>query len=123
MLRLGEILLVEDSPADAERTFLAIRQTPVRSRLSILPNGPDATDFILFHWKPPKVDGAEVLAFIKAQVVVLTGCHSSTIIRDAYDLHANCFISKPIDPDRSFTVIKSCAKCGRPRSSAEMRPE
>jgi two-component system, chemotaxis family, response regulator Rcp1 len=124
-----EILLVEDNPGDAELTREALNSAKVANRLSVVDDGADAVDFLLrkgkFAAAPrpdiilldlnlPKKDGREVLSEIKANkdlaeipVVVLTTSEAEEDILRAYQLHANCYISKPIDFSSFMRVIST----------------
>lgn len=124
-----EILLVEDSPADVRLTTEALREGKVRNNLSVVSDGiealaflkrsdgyPDAPrpDLMLLDLNLPRKDGREVLEEVKADpdlrripVVVLTTSRSEEDILRSYNLHANCYISKPVDLDQFFTVIKA----------------
>ena len=123
------ILLVEDNPGDVRLTVEALKEGKVRNRLHIANDGIEAMgflrregkysdvphpDLILLDLNLPKKDGHEVLAEIKADpilrripVVVLTGSKAGEDILKTYDLHANCYITKPVDWDQFITVVKS----------------
>ena len=114
-----EILLVEDSPSDAELTIEALKDAKVRNHLSIVEDGVQAMDFlrrqgqlcqaprpdlIMLDLNLPRKDGREVLAELKADenlqtipVVVLTTSRAEQDVLRAYQLHANCYITKPVD--------------------------
>jgi CheY-like chemotaxis protein len=124
-----EILLVEDNPGDVRLTVEAFREGKVRNRMSVAQDGVEALaflrregkyahsprpDLILLDLKMPKKDGREVLAEIKADpslrripVVILTTSRAEEDILKTYDLHANCYITKPVDLDQFFSVIRS----------------
>ena len=124
-----EILLVEDEPGDVRLTIEALRSARVRNRIHAVEDGVEALDFlhrrppyaeaprpdlILLDLNLPRKDGREVLAEIKADptlrtipVVVLTTSRARDDVLRSYDLHANCFISKPMDFDEFSTVVKS----------------
>jgi CheY-like chemotaxis protein len=124
-----EILLVEDNPGDVRLTREALREGKVRSRLSVATDGveaiaflrrqgefADATrpDLILLDLNLPRKDGREVLAEIKADpvlkyipVVVLTSSKAEEDVLRAYDLHANCYVTKPVYFDQFIRVVKS----------------
>jgi two-component system, chemotaxis family, response regulator Rcp1 len=126
--RAIDILLVEDNPGDVRLTQEALREGKVRNRLSIARDGVEALrflrregeyadaprpDVILLDLNLPKKDGREVLAEIKADdslkripVVVLTTSSSEQDILRTYDLHANCYITKPVDLDQFIEVVK-----------------
>jgi chemotaxis family two-component system response regulator Rcp1 len=124
-----EILLVEDNPGDVRLTVEALKEAKVRNNLHVAEDGVEALallrqegkytdaprpDLILLDLNLPKKDGREVLAEIKEDpnlkripVVVLTVSQAEEDILKTYDLHANCYISKPVDLDRFLTVVKS----------------
>jgi CheY-like chemotaxis protein len=123
-----DILLVEDNPGDVRLTIEALKDGKVRNRLSVAPDGVEAMaflrqegkyagaprpDLILLDLNLPKKDGREVLAEIKADerlrqipVVVLTTSSSEQDILHSYDLHANCYIPKPVDLDQFIDVVR-----------------
>jgi two-component system, chemotaxis family, response regulator Rcp1 len=124
-----EILLVEDSPGDIRLTQEILKGGKICNHLSVVEDGVQAIDFlnrtmpytnapqpdlILLDLNLPKRDGREVLALIKADrklrripVIILTTSRADEDITRAYDLHANCYIAKPIDLDQFIRVIKS----------------
>ncbi|MDB6032332.1 MAG: Two-component system response regulator [Verrucomicrobiales bacterium] len=124
-----EILLVEDNAGDARLAREAIREAKVRNNLTWVPDGVEALaflkkegkyagsnrpDLILMDLNLPRKDGRELLADIKSDealrripVVVLTTSQADDDIQMAYHLHANCYISKPVDLDHFLKVIKS----------------
>ena len=126
--RAVHILLVEDNPGDARLVHEAFRQTSARCRLSHVPNGVEAMEFlrkegahaqatrpdlILLDLNLPRKDGREVLAEIKADlklrripVVVLTTSEAEDDVMRAYDLNANCYVAKPMDLDQFIGVIR-----------------
>ena len=124
-----EILLVEDSPGDVRLTREAFKEGKLANRLHVVSDGEEALaflhrqgpyrdavrpDLILLDLNLPKKDGREVLALIKADdelkripVVVLTTSRAEQDILKAYDLHANCYITKPVDLDQFLLVVKT----------------
>ena len=124
-----EILLVEDNPGDVRLTQEVLNDGKVRNNMSVVKDGVDAVSFlqqtgeyadaprpdiVLLDLNLPKKDGREVLAEIKADsdlknipVVVLTTSGAEQDIVKAYDLHANCYITKPVDLDQFIRVIRS----------------
>ncbi|HUS08124.1 MAG TPA: response regulator, partial [Bryobacteraceae bacterium] len=113
MRQSAEILLVEDSPADAELTSIAVRQSPLNSNLTVVRYGSDAIhylkregkfataprpDLIFLDWNLPDLDGADVLAFLKSgdlkviPVIILTSSRLAEDVSKAYEMRANCFI-------------------------------
>ncbi len=124
-----EILLVEDNPGDVRLTIEVLKDAKVRNTMSTVNDGAAALaylrregdysdaprpDLILLDLNLPKKDGREVLAEIKADptlrripVVVLTVSKDEEDILKAYDLYANCYITKPIDLDQFINVIRT----------------
>jgi chemotaxis family two-component system response regulator Rcp1 len=124
-----EILLIEDSPGDVRLTMEALKEAKVLNNLSVAGDGIEAMaflkregahakaprpDVILLDLNLPKKDGREVLAEIKADanlrripVVVLTTSRDEQDIISAYDLHANCYITKPVDFKKFLEVVQS----------------
>lgn len=124
-----EILLVEDNPGDARLTQEAFKEARVANTLHIVHDGTEALallrkqgkyaetprpDIILLDLNLPKMDGREVLAEIKNDpalrripVIILTTSQAEEDILKTYNLHANCFISKPVELDNFLEVIKS----------------
>jgi two-component system, chemotaxis family, response regulator Rcp1 len=124
-----ELLLVEDSEPDVRLTMEALREAKVRNRLWVVEDGVEAIEFlhhqgrhseaprpdlILLDLNLPRKDGRQVLQEIKADdslkripVVVLTTSKSEEDVLRSYDLHANCFITKPVDFLRFIEVVKS----------------
>lgn len=120
-LEAVEILLVEDSAADAEMTLRALRQRKLSNRLTWVKDGAEALDFIycqgihaqranghpkliLLDIKMPKVDGMEVLQRIKSDkktktipVVMLTSSAENRDLEECYRLGANSYLVKPVD--------------------------
>lgn len=119
-----KILLVEDNPGDVRLTQEVFKQSNVKSTLYVTKDGAEALDFlrhdgtirpdiILLDLNLPKKNGNEVLAEIKQDpelkcipVVILTTSQSELDILRAYDLYANCFITKPVDLDEFIRVVK-----------------
>lgn len=124
-----EILLIEDNPGDVRLTMEALKETKVINKLTVMKNGVDAMAFlrregsyakaarphlILLDLNLPLKDGREVLAEIKADeglrripVVILTTSQDEQDVLKSYHLHANCYITKPVDLDQFITVVKS----------------
>ncbi len=129
MSGMVEILLVEDSPGDVRLTREAFKEGKLANRLHVVADGEEALaflhrqgayrdavrpDLILLDLNLPKKDGREVLALIKADdalrripVVILTTSRAEQDILKAYDLHANCYITKPVDLDQFLLVVKA----------------
>ena len=128
-LKIVEILLIEDNPGDARLTQEALNEGKVKNNLQIAYDGVEATDFlfrrnqyqdaprpdlIILDLNLPKKNGQEVLAEIKADdnlksipVIVLTISKAEEDIIRSYNLHANCFLIKPIDLNQFFDVVRS----------------
>jgi len=126
---LIEILLVEDNPGDVRLTREAFKDGKVLNKLSVVEDGVEAMaflrregkytnaphpDLILLDLNLPKKDGRQVLAEIKVDqnlkripVVILTTSKSEEDILKTYDLHANCYITKPVDLEQFITVVRS----------------
>ncbi len=124
-----EILLVEDNPGDVRLTREALREGKVNNNLSVAVDGVEALaflrkegkyagaerpDLILLDLNLPRKDGREVLQEIKndAQlrnipIVVLTSSQAEQDVLSAYDLHANCYVTKPVDLDQFIHVVQS----------------
>src|SRR5437660_10600763 len=124
-----EILLVEDTEADARRTIDALRDGRVRNRVIWVQDGEQALDMlhragtfakarrpdlILLDWYLPKINGSEVLTHVKQHedlkripVVILTGSQQDQDVLQAYNLHANCFVNKPVDVRDFIAAVRS----------------
>jgi two-component system, chemotaxis family, response regulator Rcp1 len=124
-----EILLVEDNPGDVRLTREALKESKIRNNLSIVRDGVEAMaflrregdftraprpDIILLDLNLPRKDGREVLHEIKEDdklkripVVILTTSDDEHDILESYNLHANCYITKPVDLNRFVTIIKN----------------
>src|SRR2546421_1460051 len=124
-----EILLVEDSPDDADLTIDALRDGRVRNRITHLEDGVEAMaflrrqggyadaprpDLILLDLNLPRKSGREVLAEVKQDpdlrripVVIMTSVDDREEIREAYNRHANCYVTKPVDLDQFIGVVRS----------------
>ena len=123
------VLLVEDNPADVRLTREVLAEGRIVNTLHVVGDGEQAMDFlrrkgayastprphlILLDLNLPRRDGREVLAEIKSDpdlmvipVVVLTTSRSDRDILESYSLHANCYISKPVDLLQFMDVIRS----------------
>jgi CheY-like chemotaxis protein len=124
-----EILLVEDNAADVRLTEEALKEGKVRNNLHVARDGMEALEFlhrqgrfkdatrpdlVLLDLNLPRRDGREVLADIKNDpelkmipVVVLTTSSAEADILKSYKLHANCYITKPVDLEQFVNVVKS----------------
>ena len=124
----AQVLLVEDNPDDVELTLEALTDSKIRMEVHIVPDGLLAMkflrkedeyenkprpDLILLDLNLPKMDGREVLKEIRDDqnltdlpVVVLTTSQSEEDILKMYKLHANCYISKPVDFLKFSEIVK-----------------
>jgi CheY-like chemotaxis protein len=124
-----EILLVEDSPGDVRLTREALSEAKVSNNLAVARDGVEALeylrregphadaarpDIILLDLNMPRMDGRELLEHIKADaslaaipVVVLTTSKAEEDIMRSYQLHANCYITKPVDLEQFLKVVRS----------------
>jgi len=129
LLRPVEILLVEDNPGDAELARVALRKSKIHNTLNVVEDGESAMDYlhrqgahtnavrpdlILLDLNLPRKDGREVLDEIKSDpqlrripVVILTTSRAEEDVLKSYNLHANCYITKPIDLSQFMKVVKS----------------
>jgi CheY-like chemotaxis protein len=127
-MRPANVLLVEDSEDDVELTLEALAESRVHMDIHVVSDGIDAMaflrregeyrdkprpDLILLDLNLPRMDGREVLKAIREDpfltdlpVVVLTTSESEDDIRKAYTLHANCYISKPVDFLQFTDIVK-----------------
>ena len=124
-----DILMVEDNPGDVRLVQEALNDAKVRNPMEVVQDGVEALaflrrtgqyanaprpDLILLDLNLPRKDGREVLAEIKADerlrripVVVLTSSAAELDILKAYNLHANAYVTKPVDLDQFIKVVKS----------------
>ena len=124
-----EILLVEDNPGDVDLTRETLQDSKLLNHMNVVGNGVEAMaylrrqgkyaeatrpDLILLDLNLPKKDGREVLAEVKADdqlrripVVVLTTSSAEQDILQTYDLHANCYITKPVNLDQFSAVVRA----------------
>ncbi|MFA6223775.1 MAG: response regulator [Desulfomonilaceae bacterium] len=128
-LRLIDILLVEDNPGDADLAREALEGNKMCNPLRVVKDGERAMEYlrrkgeyagvprpdvILLDLNLPRKDGREVLAEIKADedlksipVVILTSSVAEEDVLKSYNLHANCYITKPIDLSQFFKVVRA----------------
>ena len=128
-LRPIEILLVDDNPGDIRLTQEALKESKVLNNIHIVEDGLEALEFlrkegrfknvitpdiILLDLNLPKRNGREVLAEIKNDdflkkipVVILTISRAEEDILKSYRLHANCYITKPVDMDQFIKIVRS----------------
>jgi chemotaxis family two-component system response regulator Rcp1 len=124
-----EILLVEDNPGDVRLTQEALKEGKVYNNLHWAKDGVEALEFlkrqgkhagaprpdiILLDLNLPKKDGREVLAVVKGDndlkqipVVVLTTSKAEEDVLKSYELHANCYVTKPVDLEKFIQVVQS----------------
>lgn len=123
----ARILLVEDNPGDVELAKEALRSSKIYNDLTVAVDGTQALealqkaeaadllpDLIFLDLNLPGLSGLEVLGRIKGRlpwaripVIILTSSQAETDIVKSYDLHANCFVTKPLDFDQFIKVIHS----------------
>lgn len=128
-VRAIEILMVEDNPGDVRLTREAFKDGRVWNRLHVVEDGVAALDFlyrrtpheqaprpdvILLDLNLPRMDGREVLSVIKSDpalriipVVVLTTSDAEEDVLRAYDLNANCYVTKPVDLEQFIRIVQS----------------
>jgi len=124
-----QILLVEDNAGDVGLTIEALKEAKMQNKLTVVKNGIEALallrrqgqyahatrpDLILLDLNLPRKDGRKVLAEIKTDdtlkhipVIILTTSEDEQDVLESYNLHANCYIVKPLDLDRFITVIQA----------------
>jgi two-component system, chemotaxis family, response regulator Rcp1 len=124
-----EILLVEDNQGDMRLTKEALKEGRVYNNLHWAKDGIEALEFlrkegkyanaphpdiILLDLNMPKKDGREVLSEIKADdrlkhipVVILTTSKAEEDVLRSYNLHANCYVTKPVDLDKFISVVQA----------------
>ena len=123
------ILLVEDNPGDADLAREALEDSKMNNNLDVVDDGVKAMaylrreppyadaprpDLILLDLNLPRKDGREVLGEIKSDddlkripVVILTTSRAEEDVLKTYNLHANCYITKPIDLNQFMHVVRS----------------
>jgi CheY-like chemotaxis protein len=124
-----EILLVEDNPGDVRLTQEALKEGRVMVNLTVAADGVEAMeilhrmgphagkvrpDLILLDLNLPRKNGREVLEEIKADeelrripVIIMTTSKAEQDIHKAYNLNANCYVTKPVDLDEFLNVVRS----------------
>jgi chemotaxis family two-component system response regulator Rcp1 len=129
LVRPIEILLVEDNPGDADLAREALEGSKFNNILNVVDDGEKAMaylrrdglypevsrpDLILLDLNIPKKDGRQVLAEIKEDdnlkripVVILTTSRAEEDVMKSYNLHCNCYITKPIDLNQFLSVVRS----------------
>ncbi len=125
-----DILLVENDPAMARLTQEAFKEAGLTEGIHTIPNGEEALrylrrqekqadhphpDLIFLDLNLPKKSGLEVLEAIKADpklavtpVVIVSGSEDPQVVREAYQLHASCYVRKPTDLNQFLYFIRSC---------------
>ena len=115
----SHILLVDDNPDDVELTLVALQSTKMGNNVQVVRDGVEAMQYlrqetsyasalrpslVLLDLNMPRKDGREVLgemkkdpALRKIPVIILTTSQADEDVAQSYDLHANCFMSKPVD--------------------------
>jgi len=128
-VRLIEILLVEDNPGDVRLTREALKDAKIATTLNVVEDGVSALDFlnrrppfvdaprpdlILLDLNLPRKNGREVLAEIKSDdrfkaipAVILTTSQAEEDVLRAYNLHANCYITKPVDFTQFTNIVRT----------------
>lgn len=119
------ILIVEDNPGDARLAEEALTEGKVSNKITLAKDGVEAMDYLKNEDNPcpdlifldlnlPKMNGKDVLAEIKKDprlkripVIILTTSNADEDISSTYDLHANCYITKPVGFDQFIEVIQS----------------
>lgn len=123
-----DVLLVEDDPGDVLMTREAFKDNKLANRLSVVSDGVDAMaflrkedqyagsptpDLVLLDLNLPRMDGREVLAAMKSDpelrripVVVLTTSEAEEDVLRSYSLHANAYVTKPVDFQRFIEVVR-----------------
>jgi CheY-like chemotaxis protein len=126
---LVQILLVEDNPGDVRLTREALKEAKFRNTVQVVGDGVEALAYlhqqgqysgamrphlIMLDLNLPRMDGREVLAAIKKDadlrripVVVLSSSEAEADIARAYELHANAYVTKPVDIDHFLQVVKA----------------
>ena len=124
-----EILLVEDNEGDVELTHAAFEEANIPNQLNVVSDGEEALDYlyqkgihgdknrphvVLLDLNLPKINGRELLQIIKKDeklrsipVIVLTSSEAEKDILESYNLHANCYIVKPVEWQKFVETIKS----------------
>ena len=124
-----EVLLVEDNPGDVRLITEALKDAKIHVHITVVHDGVEALtllrregnysaaappDLILLDLNLPRMNGHEVLAKIKEDevlrripVVIVTSSRTDRDIATSYDLHANCFVTKPVDLEQFFGVVQA----------------
>jgi CheY-like chemotaxis protein len=129
LIHAVDVLLVEDNPGDVRLTREAMKEARIAVNLTVADDGLEAMkmlrqeapyagrplpDLVLLDLNMPKMDGREVLRLIKTDgklkhipVVILTTSAAEKDIAQSYDMHANCYITKPVELDQFMEIVKS----------------
>ncbi|MFA7239768.1 MAG: response regulator [Sulfuricellaceae bacterium] len=129
LIHAVDILLIEDNPGDVRLTREALKEARININLNVANDGLEAMkmlhqeapyanqplpDLVLLDLNMPRMDGREVLRLIKTDdnlkripVVILTTSAAETDILQAYGLHANCYITKPVELEQFMDIVKS----------------
>ena len=124
-----EVLLVEDNPGDVRLIKEALNDAKIHVHITVAHDGVEALavlrregnystaavpDLILLDLNLPRMSGHDILATIKQDeslrripVVIVTSSKADKDIAASYDLHANCFVTKPVDLDQFFNVVQA----------------
>ena len=130
--RLVEILLVEDNPGDVRLTQEVFKEAKILNHLNLVGDGVEATaflrreggyadvvrpDIVLLDLNLPRMSGRHVLEEIKRDpalrnipIVVLTTSRAEQDVLDAYEHHANCYITKPVDLEQFVEIVRSISQ-------------
>ncbi len=130
--RLVDILLVEDNPGDVRLTQEVFKEAKILNRLDVVGDGVDAMaflrredgyadvvrpDIVLLDLNLPRKSGRDVLEEIKGDpalrnipVVVLTTSRAEQDVLNAYEHHANCYITKPVDLEQFIDIVRSISQ-------------
>ena len=128
-MKPARILMVEDNEGDVLLTRLALKDSKILVELDIVEDGVEAIDYlrhrgkhagaprpdlILLDLNLPRMDGREVLTEVKSDpdlrripVVILTGSSAEEDLVRAYDLHANCYVVKPVGAEEFAKIVKA----------------
>ncbi|WP_254528536.1 response regulator [Natrinema gelatinilyticum] len=128
----AQILLVEDNPGDVRLTKEAFKQGRIENDLHVVSNGADALDFlsgrndyrdaprpdlVLLDLNLPVKNGEDVLEELKDDpalrpipVIVLTSSRAEEDVVKSYELHANAYLTKPVDPDEFIETVRAFEK-------------
>ncbi|ELY88638.1 response regulator receiver protein [Natrialba hulunbeirensis JCM 10989] len=128
----AQILLVEDNPGDVRLTKEAFKQGRIENDLHVVSDGTEALEFlhqqneyedaprpdlILLDLNLPRTDGEEVLEELKGDselrsipVIVLTSSRAEEDVVKSYELHANAYLTKPVDPDEFIETVRAFEK-------------